>query len=203
MIRFELDRADPLAVRIAVAACRSPLRVERRGMEIAIVAARADAERARRLWLRAGLDPNPALPWPEPRVLAHGVLEIGHEPRCIASVSVDQPPREGELYLAVAPVSPADALCAISLALDVRLPRPFGRRPRRLAKIAAAILRGDDGVVAAKAFAVEPASSHPFRGLRGVRLRMGAAAAWRDIGAPHGGVWRPLRALQPWWETAR
>ena len=200
MIRFDVERADPLAVRIALAACRSPLRIERSGRRVSIVAADDDARDARQLWSRAGVEPRPASPWPGARLLPRGALEVDGVGRCLARVPVDAAPRDGECYLALVPVARADAVRVLVRALDTPIRIPFRRRPRRVAKIAAAILHRQDGVVAVRAYELAPDAERPFRSARAARLRRGALAAWRDLGAPSGGVWRSLAALQAWWE---
>ncbi|OLC52942.1 MAG: hypothetical protein AUH85_15195 [Chloroflexi bacterium 13_1_40CM_4_68_4] len=43
MIRFELEHADPVAVRLAIAACHSALRIERSSARVAVIASEEDA----------------------------------------------------------------------------------------------------------------------------------------------------------------
>ncbi|TMD60321.1 MAG: hypothetical protein E6I87_06870 [Chloroflexi bacterium] len=201
MIRFEADRADPVAVRLAIVACRAPLRIERSGAGVAVIASDDDARAARRLWLRAGLEPRPQASWPDARALGHGVLEVTGTRRCIGRVAVDRIPPAGDLTLTLAPVPAPDALRAILRALDRPLRPPFRRRARRLARVAALLLDGEDGVAAAGAFALAPAddAARVFASVHAARLRRGALLAWRGIGEPRAGVWRSLAALQSWW----
>lgn len=203
MIRFELERRDPVAIRVALAACRSPLRIERGVGTTVIVVREDDAERARRLWLRAGLEPRPASAWPAARALAGGILDVDGTRRCVARVPIDRAPRRGDLVLALAPIPTPDAIRAIVRALDTRMPRPFRRGSRRLARVAATLVAGEDGVAAARAFAValESEARLAFASAGATRLRAGALAAWHDIEAPRAGVWRSLASLQHWWVT--
>jgi hypothetical protein len=203
VIRFELEHPDPVAVRLAIAACRLPLRIERSSGQIAVIADEADARRARHLWLRAGLEPRTENSWPDARALAHGVLDVAGTRRCVGRVPVDRVPPAGEMVLTLAPVPAADALRAIVRALDTPIRPPFRRRPRRLARIAALLLDGADGVAAATAYTHAPAdeAANAFASVRATRLRRGALAAWRAIGEPRTGVWRSLAALQSWWSS--
>jgi hypothetical protein len=198
-MRFDLAGADPLAVRLAIAGCRSPLRVERSAGRVAIVVAAEDAQSVRPRWLRAGLAPRPEPPWPGALPLRRGVLEAGGLRRRIARLPVDAAPREGEVYLLLVPIAPGDALRALAGSLDGRLRSPFHRGPRRTARIAAAILSAREGVAAARAYEVASGAA-TFSSTRAARLRGAALAAWQEIGAPSGGVWRSLTALQRWWQ---
>ncbi|OLC52943.1 MAG: hypothetical protein AUH85_15200 [Chloroflexi bacterium 13_1_40CM_4_68_4] len=116
---------------------------------------------------------------------------------------MDRAPLAGDVVLTLAPVPAADALRAIVRALDTPIRPPFRRRPRRLARIAALLLAGTDGVAAASAYAVAPAdvAATAFASVRATRLRRGAVAAWRAIGEPRAGVWRSLATLQSWWSS--
>jgi hypothetical protein len=197
-MRFDVTHADPLAVRLALASCRLPLRLERSRAGVAIIVAKSDAAATSARWLRAGVEAHAAPPWPDARALGRGVLEVAGTRRRIARVPVDAPAAGAELVLALEPVPAPDALRALARAMRAPIALPLRRRrPRPLARVAAAILSGDDGVAAARAFAIVPDGVPALAG--SVRLRRGALAAWRAIDSPHGGVWRSLAALETWW----
>lgn len=202
--------ADVLAVRLALGACLAPLRLERAADALRVVVAADDAQRARPWWLRAGLTPCAAEPWPDARPLRSGVLESGGRHWCLARVPLRAPPREADLVLLLTPVSRDDALRAISRSLRTWLRLPLRRGPRPLARAGAAIASRTDAVVLARAyvlasgptpaealtrFAVSASAIRP----RPIRLRAGALSAWREIAAQTRGVWRTLSTLEEWW----
>ena len=97
-----------------------------------------------------------------------------------------------------------DALRALAAWLRARWRRPFSRRPRTLARVAARIAGGEDGVVAARAYALASGTGdadalRAIAATRATRLRAGALHAWQGIASPGGGVWRSLAAFEAWW----
>ncbi|OLC55735.1 MAG: hypothetical protein AUH85_08490 [Chloroflexi bacterium 13_1_40CM_4_68_4] len=208
MIRFAVPRgADPVALRLAIAACREPLRVERRAGLVSVVAREGDASRGGARWLRAGLEPEPCEEWPEARRIAAGVLLAQGAAWCVAVASLTRLPAHAHLVLLLTPVSRDDALRAIANALRSPLRIPFRREPRSLARIGSAVVCGRDGVAAARAYVLAsgPEAADAYSAFRatagsGARmLRSGALGGWREIGAQTGGVWRALSALEAWW----
>lgn len=212
-MRFVLPAGtDPLAVRLALAACLDAARLERHRDGVTIHVSEGDATRARHAWSRAGLEARPAAPWPEAVDDGGGVVALESLRSCVGRASL-QPDRPGQgvLVLRLAPVSRDDALRAIarSLAAATRLRLRRDALPP-LARAAARIAGGDDGVVGARAYLVVGGATreNALRGFRDAarpmrpapaRLRAGALGAWQDIGAPSGGVWRALQALEGWW----
>ena len=203
-MRFELAAPrDPIAVRLALVACRAPFRVERDGTRRAIVVAASDAGLAA-AFLRAGLVARPAPPWPEARAGRRGILLAGGASWCVGKVPVDAAPDGTAAVLVLAPVPRDDALRALATCLRAGGRGPFSRRPRPLALVAARIAGGEDGVVAARAYALATGSSdadalRALAATRATRLRAGALDAWREIASPRGGVWRSLAAFEAWW----
>ena len=211
MIRFDdPSGADACALRLAIASSRAPLRIERGpGGGIAVIARAPDLEGARPRWLRAGLDWAPAARWPEARPLARGVLEADGRAWCVGATSVDRPAGAGAVLL-LTPIARDDALRSIAAALSVPLRWPLRHDPRRLARTAAAVAGGSDGVVLARAYLTASGTTaadalQAFRETaasvrpRARLLRAGAERAWREIAEQSGGVWRALSTLEEWW----
>ena len=204
-MRFELaGRCDPTAVRLALVACRAPFRLERDRARRAIVVDATDARLAGAAFLRAGLMARPAPPWPEARAGRRGILLAGGASWCVGKVPVDAAPDGTAAVLVLAPVPRDDALRALATCLRAGWRRPFSRRPRPLALAAARIAGGEDGVVAARAYALASGTGdadalRAIAATRATRLRAGALHAWQGIASPGGGVWRSLAAFEAWW----
>lgn len=212
-VGFEVGPDAPSeAIRRALARCEAPVRVERGDGGARLVVAARDADAARVLWLRAGVEPRGAEPWPAGSIARHGALAAAGRWWCVAAVPLATGHLLPRASLVLAPVDPATAARTLAAALRPRFWRPRRRSvPRPLAHACASILARRDGVV--RAFAVvavdgdSPIDARArFASVTGgrarpLRLRSRVLAAWAAIERGEGGVWRLLSDLEDWWRT--
>lgn len=211
MIAFEVaPGTNPEAVRRALVACRAPVRVEREGMRARIMTSTEDADAARGLWLRAGLEPSATAEWPPLEQVSAGVIAAAGRWWCIGRAPLGAAGLPRAMLLLV-PVSADEAIRALVAALR-RPPWQLRRRrePRALARTGVAVARRGDGIARCRAYLLADAAS-PREALAAFdaarrscrapiwRLRAGAARAWEEIAWPTSGIWRRLSALEGWW----
>lgn len=206
-----ISATERAAVPRALAACREPVRIERRDGAARLLVSERDATAARALWARCGLEPRSS-EWPSLESASGGVVAAAGLWWCIGRASVANAWLFPHAVLVLRPVPAADAARAGAAALS---PRPWqvlrATAPRPLAFACARALRGSDGVVCAGAFVLASGTSagEARRGfdrqpvgmrLRPLRLRAGARSAWEEIASPgRGGVWRLVSDLADWW----